>query len=478
MGPEELSDRPTWNKYKINGTYYLFAHPDLVQTEVEEKNKKIILLGDMYDPSLKLKSNDLILDLLIKEDDINEIIRSTFQFAGRFAIFCTIGSKLYIFHDASGSRKVFYTIKDGQIWCASRPHVLAEYCDIQITTNEQVLDFYQSENFFRHDKVGVIDNTIYDPIKQLLPNHYLDAQKKEHFRFWPEKRNMYTSLSEGVELGSKMLAGIIESANERQDLMMAVTAGNDTRLLLAASKKVSNNIFYYTTKTPKLHDDHQDIVIPNRLLEKNGLKFHIIDYIHEPVDEEFRKIYLQNNQFANERELSRIYNVYYKRFPEKINLPGRVSDISRNFFNTYKKKITPELLAIIWEYDDIEYVIKNYREWLRKAGEIAKTYNYNILELFNWEERNGNLYTAYQMDKDIAQEEFTPYNCRRLMEIFLSVPSKYRDIHTNVYYRAMIKHLWPELLAEPINPNLKKYTSYYLKKVGVYWLIRRLIRGW
>ena len=109
---------------------------------------------------------------------------------------------------------------------------------------------------------------------------------------------------------------------------------------------------------------------------------------------------------------------------------------------------------------------------------IKSDYNYRILELLNWEERNGNLYTQYQVDKDIAQEEFTPYNCRKLMEIFLAVPNKYRDIHTNIYFRAMIKHLWPELMSEPINPKLKKKISYNLKKVGIYWPIRRITRGW
>jgi len=98
--------------------------------------------------------------------------------------------------------------------------------------------------------------------------------------------------------------------------------------------------------------------------------------------------------------------------------------------------------------------------------------------LLNWEERNGNLYTQYQVDKDIAQEEFAPYNCRRLMEVFLSVPNKYRDIHTNIYFRAMIKHLWPELMSEPINPKFKKKVSYDLKKMGVYWPIRRISRSW
>ena len=82
------------------------------------------------------------------------------------------------------------------------------------------------------------------------------------------------------------------------------------------------------------------------------------------------------------------------------------------------------------------------------------------------------------MEKEIAQDEFGPYNCRNLMQVFLSVPRKYRDVHTNVYFRSMVKHLWPELLTEPFNPNNRKIMSYTMKKMGIYWPVRRLVRGW
>ena len=478
LSPKELNDYSAWDKYYLLDKYVLYAHPDLVQTEHADRKKRIILLGDMYDPMNKTYNNLDIISRVIKNDNLNKIIESTFQYAGRFAIIVVIDSLVYIFNDASASRKVFYTTENESVWCASQPHVLAEYCNIPKTENKKALSFYQSEKFHSHDKVNIVNNTIYDSIKQLLPNHYLDVQNKKHVRFWPTKKNKLVSLNEGVEQGAKILSGIISSANERYELMMAVTAGNDTRLLLAASRSVSENIFYYINKIPRYHEKHQDLVIPTRMFNKIDLKYNILEFSKEVNDDEFKKIYSQNNLFAHERNLPLIYNVYYKRFPNKINMPGRFSDIARNFFNTYRKNITPELLAKFWDYAGIEYVIDEYGKWLSTAGDIAKKYNYNILELFNWEERNGNLYTAFQVDKDIAQEEFTPYNCRRLMEVFLSVPNKYRDIHTNIYFRAMIKHLWPELVTIPFNPNLEKYTSYYLKKIGIYWTIRRFTRGW
>lgn len=477
LSREEISNRPGWNNYTLPFGYFLYAHPDVAQADIEDKGKKLILIGNIYDPFNKSFRNEDIAERLIQNDEIIDLTIASSAYAGRFLIiFCT-SSGMFIFNDASASRKVYYSCSSGPAWCASQPHVLAEYLRIEKSEDPKVKAYYQSKEFHNHDNSGVKNNSVFDTIKQLQPNHYLNLMENKVVRFWPVRKNKLVSMNEGVEAGTEMLKGIINSANERDELMMAVTAGNDTRLLLAASRDVSENVFYYINNIPRYDEKHQDIVIPTRLLNKVGLKFNILDFSNE-IDEGFREIYLKNNLFAIEGNLPVIYNTYYKKFPNKINMPGRFSDIARNFFNTYRKDITPELLATFWVYEGVDYVIDQYRIWLEEADKIAKEYNYSILELFNWEERNGNLYTQFQVDKDIAQEEFAPYNCRNLMEIYLSVPNKYRDIHTNIYFRAMIKHLWPELMTEPFNPNLKKYVSYYLKKAHIYWPIRRITRGW
>lgn len=477
FSPNKVDNRPGWNTYSLLDKFFLYAHPDLVQTDISEKAKRIILLGDIYDPLNPKLTNEEIVARVIQQDDIMQIIESTFQYAGRFAFIVQLQSELFIFHDASGSRKVFYTTQTDKCWCASQAHVLSGYCEIPETTNEKILALYRSQNFLNHQKVSVMNNTIYDSIKQLQPNHYLDVQQQKAIRFWPRRKNELISLDEGVEIGSKMLSGIIEAASNRYGLMMAVTAGNDTRMLLAASRKVSDKIFYYINKIPRYTDKSSDMVTSKRIFEKINLPFNVLEFDEEVNDDAFRKAFKESNQFANDVNLGMIYNIYYKQFPDKINMPGRFSDISRNFFSTYHKTFTPELLAKIWEYDGIEYVIEEYGKWLEEASTLVEKYNYRLLELFNWEERNGNLYTAFQMDKDIAQEEFTPYNCRKLMEVYLSVPNKYRDVHSNIYYKAMIKKLWPELLEIPINPDQRRTTGVILKKVGLFWLARRFTKG-
>ena len=113
------------------------------------------------------------------------------------------------------------------------------------------------------------------------PNKYIDLLLKKIVRYWPVKESEIKPkkipIDDVVNICSQMIQGFLESANKRYKLMIPVTAGNESRLLLAASKNIKNDVFYYINKTKDMSDSHNDIRIPKKLLGKINLKFHIID---------------------------------------------------------------------------------------------------------------------------------------------------------------------------------------------------------
>jgi hypothetical protein len=226
-------------------------------------------------------------------------------------------------------------------------------------------------------------------------------------------------------------------------------------------------------------DDHRDIRVSRSLLNKLGLQPHIHEYSNV-VDKDFEEIYNANSAFTIKENMSIIYNIYYTKFQDRVNLPGGFSDVSRNFYFTYQKSITPELLSKMYMMSiqhyivDQKYFIKCFGKWLDEITEPAEKFGYNILDLFNWEERNGNWYTTFQEDKDIAQEEFVAFNNRMFMDTCLSVHRKYRDLDTNILYTSRVKHMWPEALSEPMYP--KSWIKYYLKKMKIYVPVRRMLK--
>jgi hypothetical protein len=81
----------------------------------------------------------------------------------------------------------------------------------------------------------------------------------------------------------------------------------------------------------------------------------------------------------------------------------------------------------------------------------------DVLDLFYWEQRAGNWLATCELEFDIAWKDiFTPYNCRLLLMDMLSADDIYRRPPQYELYKKMILTLWPEVLAEPINPHKVK----------------------
>jgi hypothetical protein len=58
----------------------------------------------------------------------------------------------------------------------------------------------------------------------------------------------------------------MKAAHIRFKLALSITAGYDTRLLLAASKEISKDIMIYSQMTPGMDEKHYDIWVPVALL--------------------------------------------------------------------------------------------------------------------------------------------------------------------------------------------------------------------
>ena len=114
----------------------------------------------------------------------------------------------------------------------------------------------------------------------------------------------------------------------RHSVMMAVTAGTDSRTLLAASKDLQNKIYFFVNNH-RLKDNDPDILVPRKMFESIGGQFHV-HYVPDDIDEEFRRVFFDNVFLANERLLAPIYNVFFKNNPNKILVLG-VGEIGRTF---------------------------------------------------------------------------------------------------------------------------------------------------
>lgn len=472
IAPEQINCPFINQETSLNNNYTLYTHPDLLVTEFIKAEIKLILLGDMFD-YIHPGSNNLDILKNIIDKDLNQFLERTSRYTGRFVLIYQNIDQIYLVTDATATKKVYFSNRDIKLWVASQSHLLGKLLGLSKTSNKSKLEYYDSRDFIRQDYANIGNTTYYDEIVQLLPNHYLNVFGDSVSRFWPNKRIDSRPLDEVAEECAKMVKGYMEAIAARYNPMLPVTAGKDSRLLLAGTRNIKEKFYYYINREVYLTENSADINIPQRLFKKLDLPFHPLE-LPTKIDDDFRRIYLDNNPLADEKFLPHIFN-YYLHYQSKVNLPGNFAAAPWQLFILKKKSITAHALAKLHGLSDYKYAVSYYNDWLQACKQLCSECNIRPINLFYWEERLANWGTQTQMDKDIAQDDINPLNSRMLAVNFLSVKAKYNNSPDYQLHRKIIKILWPELLSVPINPSRNNRILKGLNFFGLMNLFRRVI---
>jgi hypothetical protein len=450
--------------YVVDDKYTLYTHIDLTVTLAESDDTKLFLLGDIFDFAHTGHNNLQILNSLLKLS-FTSLLSHISRYNGRFVLIFSSKGQIKILHDAASARKVYYFRHQTGVCCASQQHLLAKILNLGFTHDAVRARFYNSKEFrvLNHSNIG--NTTCYDGMLQLIPNHYLELTTSASVRYWPSKRIESRSFDEVVDHSSRILKGHMESIINRHKVMLPVTAGKDSRLLLSATANHTDKVFYYINKESWLNEKSMDIAIPSKLLRKLGISYNIIDpYV--PLDEDFKKVYFENNPLASELYLPLIYN-YYLNFSDRINMPGIFINVAEDIYETKGEPLSPALMAHFMHTEKFSVATEYLTNWYKESKDICAECNIDVLYLLYWEERIANWGTQIQIDKDIAQEDIIPFNSRLLIETMLQADVVERERPDFRLTYEMTRKLWPQTLQMPINPHLKQTVLMISKTMGV-----------
>ena len=485
IGPKFVDRFKSWNRIKVGESVYITAHPDLTITTAKKGDTEIALLGFMFDPyNIKANNENILNTIINSSDSFEDAIKITDQYSGRWILIYTRENEKKLFHDPAGLRQIFYNEHKSTVWCGAQPHILANILNKDRKTNSDLIDFINSKQYdlYEHNWVG--NETLYNDICHLFPNHYLDLNGSGYTRYWPNQYITESPLKEVVDTSNEILTGLLKAANYRHSLSQAVTSGWDTRLLLAASKDIRKDVYYYVQQLENLKNNHADLRIPKILLSQLGLEFRIIDC--NDYTDEFDDLYQKSiSTYQSDIKKKQHYN-FFSKFHGKLNISGNGNPLIKIGLPRINE-ISAYSLAQLIGFHNQEYAIKNIRKWLNQTLPYAKNNNIHIVTLFYWEMRFGNWAPMYNAELDLSIEEFAPFNCRRLINSILSLDDKYRMPSNMLLYQEMIRTLWPEVLTEPVNPG--RYTIYkkikklfiklafnFLKKIKLYNFVRMIFR--
>ena len=454
LAPGKHAAPDGWNVRPLGGEWTLAVHPDLSATHCERGNRRLVMLGYALDPAHPERSDAEIVEaVLAAGGGLFGLTRSVLGLGGRWVMIWQAGDEIGIFADATGLRSVFWGLDfGGRPWCASQPSLLPE--PVRGVPDQEARDFLRRFAAISPEYWWPTDRTQWIGARRLLPNHLLDLANGTVRRWWPSVPLHEPPVEEILATARRILEGTMQAAARRFRLALALSAGLDSRVVLAASHSIADQLQVYSGRRQSMSADHMDLGVPERLAAKLGLNHAVIAQpavmspavtealaLNAPDVHALRAPGVQAELCAFGREL--------------VGVTGNVSEVARVHYRK-RGEVDAELLdgaalAALMAMPPDEFAARAMDEWLADAG---RPEGFDVLDLCYWENRCGSWLSGNCLEFDVAwRDVLMPFNNRQLLELMLAVPADKRAGPTPELYYALIEAMWPEALSEPVNPR-------------------------
>jgi hypothetical protein len=446
-GVQPLRD---WHRVELSEGSGIAHDPDLPVVQSVTTTASVTLIGFAIDPDEPGATTSTIVQSLARHP---EPARAAQRLAGRWVLHVDSGGRAVMLHDACGLRQLVWTATPGTISCASDPSLLAEVWGFERDA-EAATRYIDSPEYRRQREAwwpGT--STPYREIQQLLPNHLLDLRRACPERYWPTDPIAGVSSDEAATGGAQLLQALVRAAANRFPLALPLTAGWDSRLLYAATETTGSGCWHYTLEHDGLNWGAQDLVVASELLRRRAHTQHVI-HCPSRMSEAFAAVY--GASVTSPHKLwGRMAEGLWEGYPsDRICMRGNVSEVARTYHRWHgDDRVTPADLAVCHAARGNAFVIEQLAAWQREAEPVAARAGIHLLDLFYWEQKMGRWQAEYQLELDLVQETYTPYNHRPLLELLLGTPERSRRGPGYELHRRMIERLDPSLLDVPVNPK-------------------------
>ncbi len=456
-----------------------FATPEAVQETTgffrhTFENWNIYLSKDV--PCIDVLSEDgqvvgLVIGWIVEGDSIlgsqDRIILSADQeksatpfrsFWGRYLYFQKSGSDVTVSTDAGALFPLVFCA-DKQV-LASSPALLAELTETSFDEDiAREFDLRSRQGWY---PFGL---TPYRDIRRLLPNHALNLSTFTAHRFWPEPENTLfppenpRAGTEQVGKLAMLVQSRIQNLARNQDIRVHLTAGYDTRMLLAACQHVTDRIAFQTYDLP-VQVAKLDSHVARHLAKKFKLNHRFLPFTETTFDEKsawlLRTGYCVNDNVTNMAAMEKA------NFDGSYTLAGISGEVGRAFY---------------WGRDDIglpvpsaqtllnrlrlpatSFFLSAADSWLKTlpAGSMPWSLDLAYIEL-----RLGCWAGAAMPGHDVPHPTLSPFNSIDCYERMLSLDYGYRVDQRMCY--DFIRHLWPDLLSVPVNRAVGLNKVHFIK---------------
>ena len=481
LGPARPRSIDGWQSTTVAPDGLLESGADLTVAQARVGDRELTVLGFILDPTDPSRDDGDIARELVAVPSLDALPLATSRFSGRWAIIARHGGAGLMFTDPAGLRQVHYALdRSGRVWCASQARLLARVLELPV--DDDADDFARSIYFRSYaEPFWPGEASRYRGVLRLLPNHTLDLRSGRVARFWPTQALRPDPTADPVhELGA-LLQGSLLAASRRRPLALALTAGWDSRTLLAACRGFAADLLCFTLDNQVGGDNAIDVRIARRVTDRSGVRHMVID--GQAVEPGFLEAFQASVDTPHRYCAGHAWGLVRDLPPDRLAVTGNLSELGRSYFQTHYPDLPTTALgfARVLNMERSPWAVKTIGRWVDDAVPVAVRYGLDPVDLFHWELYCGTWLAAGQAEWDMATDTLSPFNCRLVLETVLALDPARRKLPLNALHRDLMQDLWPELLTEPINPEpvrgratraTKRVAVRLLRRSGIYDRVR------
>lgn len=436
-------------KTRQQGEWYLGSPPTLPVINILSSDSYPIgwLLGWAISSEGKMVDGSISIDIAADGTDVSDQFENwLYEHAGRFAAVCLLENSLRFYLDPIGSLAAVCCPEQKIV--ASTP-TLVPYSKNTVEDFDLIQKMGIPEKYFSWCPFGT---TPRKNVVRAMPNHFVDLKTWKIVRHWPKGDfTLVNDPIQAVEEVASLLKRTISAIALNNSLNLPLTAGHDSRMLLACSREYVDQSTFYTYGLPDGHKHElglRDIKTAEHIASSVGLE-HIFLPFQEPSKAEV-DVWLYRTGKCIGGLPPRFLRVYTRLDNGRPILHGAAGELGRGFHwrrgDTESSVIKPSDLLNRREIPLIPVLENRAKQWL---DSLPVDNSLTIWGLLYNEEFNGCWMSPGFYGDPLDSFIICPFSHRRILEILFSLPAGYR--RENRFANDVIQMEWPELNKLPFN---------------------------
>jgi hypothetical protein len=291
--------------------------------------------------------------------------------------------------------------------------------------------------------------TAHRGVQRVLPNHYLDMSDWSARRFWPRLGDFseWRDLEVATASAAAALRSFSAAASATFDIAVTLTAGFDSRLLMASCRSSLDRCLFFTLEAPA---GEMDVHVSRRLAEQYGLNHRVMPLAHAS-DQQMAiwdrmvgdcMVEAPRRTHLTLRALTTCNAVFTGMYGEV----GRCRLYRQDLREINAKTVDARFIVDRLTLPPHSELLESITHW--RAGLEGQPSSV-IMDLAFHELKFGNWAMGQRPISNSIKLNLLPFAQRPVIDAFIGVAPEQKQ--TDQLFWGLIRRLWPELEEVPIN---------------------------